>query len=338
MLLVTGAAVFLVTLPGATALRTAVIALIVFVLGVGLVFGPWLLRLSQDLAEERRARVRSQERAEIAAHVHDSVLHTLALVRRSANDPRQVVSLARRQERELRTWLGGGPPVSSNSLAVILDDVAATVETDFGVPIEIVKVGDCPVDSSVEALVTATREAMVNAAKHSGAPSIAVYMEVERDRVTVFVRDRGVGFAAARWRRDRHGVPDSIIGRMHRHGGRPRCGAGRARAPRSSSAMPRSGADERRPSRACSWWTTITCSSPESGRRSVTTSRWSESASDVDSAVELIRERQPDVVLVDVHMPDGGGAEVIRRVLRDAPRRALPRAVGVRRGRRRRSR
>lgn len=228
--LVTGAAVFLATLPAATAARTAASALIVFVLGIGLVFGPWLLRLSQDLAAERRARVRSQERAEIAAHVHDSVLHTLALVRRSANDPRQVVSLARRQERELRTWLAGGPPVSANSLAVVLDDVAATVETDFGVTIEIVKVGDCPVGSSVDALVSATREAMVNAAKHSGAPSIAVYMEVDPDRVTVFVRDRGVGFADGTVTTDRQGVTESIVGRMRRHGGtaevRSRPGAG----------------------------------------------------------------------------------------------------------------
>jgi signal transduction histidine kinase len=230
VLVVTGAAVFLATLPAADEARNAATALIVFGLGIGLVFGPWLLRLSQDLAEERRARVRSQERSEIAAHVHDSVLHTLALVRRSANDPRQVVSLARRQERELRTWLAGGPPVSSNSLAVALDDVAATVETDFGVPIDIVKVGDCPVDPAVDALVGAAREAMVNAAKHSGAPSVAVYLEVDPDRVTLFVRDRGIGFTDGRLKTDRHGVTESIVGRMHRHGGsaevRSRPGAG----------------------------------------------------------------------------------------------------------------
>jgi signal transduction histidine kinase len=238
--LVTGAAVFLATLPAATAARTAVSALIVFVLGIGLVFGPWLLRLSQDLAEERRTRVRSQERAEIAAHLHDSVLHTLALVRRNADDPRQVVGLARRQERELRTWLAGGSPAPTNSLAVVLDDVAGTVESDFGVPIEIVKVGDCSVEGPVEALVSGTREAMVNAAKHSGAPSIAVYMEVDRDRVTVFVRDRGVGFEDGAVEADRRGIADSIIGRMHRHGGtaevRSRLGAGtevQLSAPRS---------------------------------------------------------------------------------------------------------
>ena len=42
-------------------------------------------------------------------------------------------------------------------------------------------------------------------------------------------------------------------------------------------------------------------------------------ASDVDAAVDMIRERQPDVVLVDVHMPAGGGARVIAEVLQTDP-------------------
>lgn len=219
VLVITGAGVFLATRPTSTATRNAASAVVVFAIGIGLVFGPWLSRLAQDLAEERRARVRSQERAALAAHVHDSVLHTLALVRRSASDPRQVVSLARRQERELRTWLAGGPRPSSDSLAIALDEVAAVVETDYGVPIEIVRVGDCPMDLALEALVSAGREAMVNAARHSGAPSIAVYMEVDRERVTLFVRDRGVGFEPETGETRRHGLADSIVGRMRKHGG-----------------------------------------------------------------------------------------------------------------------
>jgi len=194
-------------------------AIVVFGVGIGLVFGPWLWRLANDLAEERRERVRSQERAEVAAHLHDSVLHTLALVRRSADDPRRVVSLASRQERELRSWLSGRPSAPSRSLGGALDAIVGQVETDHGVPIEIVKVGDCELDVRIEALLAAAREAMVNAARHSGARSIDVYAEVDASRALVFVRDRGVGFDPDAVAANRHGVRDSIVGRMARHGG-----------------------------------------------------------------------------------------------------------------------
>jgi signal transduction histidine kinase/phage shock protein PspC (stress-responsive transcriptional regulator) len=219
VLVIMGASVFLVANTTATAARQAVSAIVVFAVGIGLVFGPWLWRLANDLAEERRERVRSQERAELAAHLHDSVLHTLALVRRSADDPRRVVSLASRQERELRSWLSGRPSQPTSSVGAALDALVGQVETDHGVPIEIVKVGDCPLDAPLEAMLAAAREAMVNAAQHSGARSIDVYAEIDERRALVFVRDRGVGFDPERMSPDRHGVRDSIVGRMCRHGG-----------------------------------------------------------------------------------------------------------------------
>ena len=195
----------------------------------------------------------------MAADLHDSVLHTLALVRRSANDPRQVVSLARRQERELRTWLAGGPPVSSNSPRCRTRRRGRRCRDRFGVPIEIVRWATARSTTSVEALIGATREAMVNAAKHSGAPSIAVYLEVDRDQVTLFVRDRGRGLRRGAVTTDRRRDRESIIGRMDRHGGtaemRCRLGSG------TEVELSRSGSREHATSRACSSSTTITSSS-----------------------------------------------------------------------------
>jgi signal transduction histidine kinase len=219
ILVIVGASVFLVANTTASAARQAMSAMIVFGVGIGLVFGPWLWRLANDLAEERRERVRSQERAEVAAHLHDSVLHTLALVRRSADDPRRVVSLASRQERELRSWLNGRPAAPSSSVGAALDDLVGQVETDHGVPIEIVKVGDCAIDARLEAMLAAAREAMVNAAQHSGARSIDVYMEIDASRALMFVRDRGVGFDPDQVAANRHGVRESIVRRMQRNGG-----------------------------------------------------------------------------------------------------------------------
>jgi signal transduction histidine kinase len=195
---------------------------VVMVVALGLVVGPFAVRLARNLAAERHERIRSQERAEVGAHLHDSVLQTLALVRQRAADPAAVEQLARRQERELRSWLSGeGPGRPDERLADALRSVAEKVEDSLGAPIDFVAVGDCPLDEPLEALVGATGEALTNAAKFAadGGP-IRLYAEISEDRVRVFVDDRGAGFDTGRIPPDRHGVRESIVGRMERHGGR----------------------------------------------------------------------------------------------------------------------
>jgi signal transduction histidine kinase len=155
----------------------------------------------------------------MAAHLHDSVLQTLALIQRQSEDPKAVQQLARRQERELRTWLYGEEAAES-SLKAALIAAAAEVEDERGVPVEVVVVGDSDTSEAVQALVRAAREAMVNAAKHSGADKIDVYAEVFDGVAEVFVRDRGQGFDLDAVAEDRMGVKGSIIDRMVRHGGR----------------------------------------------------------------------------------------------------------------------
>ena len=184
--------------------------------------GPWVWRLALDRDVERTARIRSEERSDMAARVHDSVLQTLALIQRHADDPRRVASLARRQERELRGWLYGDQPLGddSASLNAALSAAAGDVETLHGVRIELASAGDCPVDASVGALVLAAREAMTNAAKFGGVEEIDVYAEVVDDAVSVYVRDRGAGFDRADVPADRRGLVESIEGRMERAGGR----------------------------------------------------------------------------------------------------------------------
>ncbi len=194
-----------------------VIALSVF--GAGLVLGPWLLRLSQDLRQERQERIRTQERADMAAHLHDSVLQTLALIQRQASDPSVVTQLARTQERELRTWLFDATDPERVTLKSALQAAAAEVEDQHRVPIDVVAVGDLDVDDCVRPVVAAAREAMVNAARHSGASRVDVFAEVDDEAVEVFVRDRGAGFVLDDVPRDRQGVRGSIIDRMQRHGG-----------------------------------------------------------------------------------------------------------------------
>ena len=203
--------------------REALVAGGAAVLGiVGIVFiaGPWLLRLSRDLADERAARARAQERADVAAHLHDSVLQTLAMIQRSAADPVEVARLARAQERDLRTWLFDTPASTADSIVAALREAAAEVEDSFGVPVEVVAVGDRDLPEEVTPIVHAAREAMANAAAHSGAAQVDVYCEVEGAAVEVFVRDRGRGFDPDAVPEDRAGVRNSIVGRMERHGGR----------------------------------------------------------------------------------------------------------------------
>jgi len=196
-------------------------ALAVAVVGLSLILGPWILGLWTDLGAERRERIRSQERADVAAHLHDSVLQTLALLQKNADDPATVATLARRQERELRDWLYGRQDESA-TFATGLRDLAAEVEANHRVPVEVVTVGDAPLDDALRALLAATGEAVVNAAKHSGADRVDVYAEQLGGSVEVFVRDRGTGFDTSDIPEDRLGVRNSIVGRVERHGGTAR--------------------------------------------------------------------------------------------------------------------
>ena len=214
-------------------------AALAVLVGVALLAGPYLVRMMQDLSEERLMRIRAQERAEVAAHVHDSVLHTLTLIQRNADDAREVTRLARAQERELRNWLykpqgdGKDEDEKPRTLAEAVKTTAAEVEDHHGVPIEVVCVGDCPLDERLEAQIQAAREAMVNAAKYGGeggtshagghgGGAVQVFAEVEGRTVFVSVRDRGPGFDLDSVPGDRMGVRESVIGRMQRHGGTAR--------------------------------------------------------------------------------------------------------------------
>jgi signal transduction histidine kinase/phage shock protein PspC (stress-responsive transcriptional regulator) len=199
--------------------RDVLLAAVLGVAGLALIVGPWLFRLVGDLSEERAARVRSQERADMAAHLHDSVLQTLALIQKHAGDDRTVATLARAQERDLRAWLYGERAHADTSVASALRSAAAEVEDAHGVPVEVVTVGDVPVGERIAPLVLAAREAMVNAAKHSGADQVDVYAEMSARRSEVFVRDRGRGYDETQVSEDRLGVRNSIRGRMARHGG-----------------------------------------------------------------------------------------------------------------------
>ncbi|NRQ49799.1 ATP-binding protein [Aeromicrobium stalagmiti] len=194
-------------------------ALVVAILGLGLILGPWIFRLVGDLAQERRERVRSQERADVAAHLHDSVLQTLALLQKNAGDAAAVATLARRQERELRAWLYGNDEQPGDSLVAALRAAAAEVEDVHHVPVEVIAVGDAALDPDVTALARASREAMINAAKHAQVDRIDVYAESDGRTAEVFVRDRGVGFDLEAIADDRMGVRGSIVDRVERHGG-----------------------------------------------------------------------------------------------------------------------
>jgi signal transduction histidine kinase len=184
-----------------------------------LILGPWAWRLAVERDAERTARIREEERAEMAARVHDSVLQTLALVQREAGDPRRVATLARRQERELRAWLYPDARAEGAGLASAIDAAAAEVEELHGVPVEVVRTGDAPLDERVEALALAAREAMANAAEHSGAGEVSAFVDVGEEEIAVYVRDRGSGFDPEAVAADAHGIAESIRRRMERAGG-----------------------------------------------------------------------------------------------------------------------
>ena len=188
--------------------------------GLALILGPWVAVLVRDRREERQRRIRADERSEMAAHLHDSVLQTLALVQRS-DDPARMAALARRQERELRGWLyGGASEPDPTTVRAAVEHLAGVIEDRHGVVMDVVAVGDAPLDPAMESLVAAAGEAMTNAARWSGCPTVSVYVEATPQGVDVFVRDRGAGFDPRAVDGDSRGIRDSIRGRLDRVGGR----------------------------------------------------------------------------------------------------------------------
>ena len=222
-LLVGGLAVLLSGHAGAELLRPLG-GLLLVVAAITVLLGPWWLRIARDLVVERQARVRAEERADMAARVHDSVLQTLALIQRNADQPQQVVKLARAQERELRSWLfdgraPGSVPGEARTLASGVRLIQQEVEAGYGVAVEAITVGDCDLDDDLNAVLAAAREATVNAAKWSGASVVSLFAEVEPAEVSLFVRDRGRGFDPAAVPGDRKGLAESVRARMARRGG-----------------------------------------------------------------------------------------------------------------------
>ena len=197
---------------------------VAFAGGFLVLFAPWWARTLRDLSTERRERVRAEERADMASHVHDSVLQSLALIQKAAGDPQEVVRLARIQERELRHWLFdpamlGRPSDQPETLAAAAAGIEREIEDSYGMGLELIVVGDCRMDEDVAALLGACREAAVNAAKWSGAPTVSLFVEVEAGAISAFVRDRGRGFDPGAVAGDRHGIARSMVQRMERHGG-----------------------------------------------------------------------------------------------------------------------
>lgn len=196
-------------------------AVLLAAVGLALVLLPWGLAWFRDLETERRARIRSEERAEVAAQVHDSVLQTLTLIQRSSHDPDEVVRLARTEERALRSWLYAPTGDPEATFAAALEREIGDVEASYPCQVDLVHVGDVARDDRVDALVAAAREAIVNAAKHAGG-AVSVYAECTDDQVEVFVRDRGKGFDVDAVPDDRLGLRESVHARMARVGGSAR--------------------------------------------------------------------------------------------------------------------
>ena len=248
-LLIIGGAGWLATMHASLALLRPLGGAVLVIAGIVLGLGPWWLRIARDLVVERQARVRAEERADIAARVHDSVLQTLALIQRRADDPQKVVQLARMQERELRSWLfEGRSPLEADedmTLASGVRQIQQDVEGRYGVPVEAVTVGDCELDENLNALLAAAREATVNAAKWSGASVISLFAEVEPAEVSLVVRDRGQGFDPGAVPQDRKGLAESIHGRMARRGGTANVSTAPGEGTKVSLKMPRAVAQPR---------------------------------------------------------------------------------------------
>jgi signal transduction histidine kinase len=217
LLIIVGMASFLAVHDGLGQVRRAALPVFVVVLGLLLVVSPWMIQTFRQLTDERTARIREHERVELAGRVHDSMLQTLTLIQRRADDPDEVLRLVRRSERELRGWLY--TPSMPESLRAAILALAADAEDTYAVNVDVVMVGEATTTPAVDALVQAVREAVVNAAKHSGTAQISVYAEAGSEEVNVFVRDRGRGFAVSDIPADRFGVRESVVARMQRHGG-----------------------------------------------------------------------------------------------------------------------
>jgi signal transduction histidine kinase len=242
LLLLTGVA-FLASAHESIALLRPLGAMALVIAAIVLLLGPWWLRIARDLMVERQARIRAEERADIAARVHDSVLQTLALIQRRADNPQKVVQLARIQERELRDWLfeGKAPGEAGDAVTftAAVRQIQQDIEARYGVPVEAVTVGDCDLDDNLNALLAAAREATVNAAKWSGAGVISLFAEVEPAEVALVVRDRGQGFDPESVPGDRKGLAESVHGRMARRGGTATVTSAPGEGTKVSLTMPR---------------------------------------------------------------------------------------------------
>ena len=282
--------------------------------GLLLIAGPWLWRLALERDAERAARIRSEERADVAARVHDSVLQTLALVQRHAEEPKRVASLARRQERELRGWLYADRPLGDDGTSVVaaLSVVAADVEDSYGVRVELASSGDAPVDSE---LVLAAREAMTNAAKFAGVDEIDVYVEVTDLEIAIFVRDRGAGFDRSAVPADRRGLAESIERRLERAGGRATIVAAPGEGTEVELRVARRRTVTRRVVLVDDHGLFLAGVRAELGDAVDVVGE----AGTVEAAIPLIKELDPEVVLLDVHLPDGSGDAIINAVAQERP-------------------
>jgi signal transduction histidine kinase len=218
LLVISGMAAFLAAHGALPHARRAVLPALVVVLGLLLVIGPWMLQALRQLADERTARIREHERVELAGRVHDSMLQTLTLIQRRANDPSEVRRLVRYSERELRGWLYQEPAAQS-ALRSVVSEICSETEDQYHVAIDVVVVGDQPATEETRPILQALREAATNAAKHAGVSELSVYVEASATELIVFIRDRGRGFDPDNVSEDRYGVRESIVARMARHGG-----------------------------------------------------------------------------------------------------------------------
>ena len=202
---------------------SAILATALTLVGFGALVVPLVLKLWRSLSQEQAAKAVSEERAEIAARLHDSVLQTLALIQKRAGDSREVTRLARAQERELRAWLFDAPSAAPTTCFGALEAACGEVEDLFDMRVSAVTVGeDAELTEAAKLLIQAAREAMVNAGKHAGVDVVDVYAELLAGELSIFVRDRGVGFDVDRIPADRHGIRDSIRARVEGSGGRVR--------------------------------------------------------------------------------------------------------------------